>query len=90
MKATNEGLQRGHMIYGPMGSSNHLFTITRVLGPHSVEAITHLGDSLATITLRTHRFHNPESEWKQVYLVTGDRLPAPDDRIGALRIRRGY
>lgn len=68
MKATVEGIERGHFLLGALTDDTDpmLFTVTRVMGKHSVMAITHAERMTIEITLNTNGISNPESPWKRV------------------------
>lgn len=66
MKATVEGVQRGHFLIGPLSGRDYLWAVTKVNGRHSVQAMTHMDNMICEITLHTHNIHRDDSEWKRV------------------------
>lgn len=70
MKTTIEGIERGMLLLGPIaeGGAKYLFTVTRVHGRHSVEAITHIDKMAITITLNTNGLNREGGEWERVKL----------------------
>lgn len=68
MRQTAEGIQRGHLMLGPLEpeGDDHLMTVIRVTGKHSVTCLVNTGKVVAEINLNTTGVHGLEPEYKKV------------------------
>lgn len=84
-----QGLERGHLLVGPLypGGRRYLFMVIRA-HKNSVQAVTHLGDVLCEITLKTHGLYKAESEWKKVYFTEEPKRGSQD--FGGVMVDGSY
>jgi hypothetical protein len=92
MKATVEGIERGHFLIGPLEPEGrkYLFCVTRVLGTHSVTAVTHMGSLVCEINLKTNGIYKEESEWSKVVYTENTGLARQARPRGGILIDSSY
>lgn len=67
--ATAEGIKRGDLLVGPLGTSarRYLFFVNKVNGAHSVNALCRESPrAMIEINLHTHGIYEKDSPWRKV------------------------
>jgi hypothetical protein len=68
VEKTAQGIERGHLILGPIEPEgrDHLMTVIRVNGKHSVTALCHTGKVVCEVKLNTSGVQGTEPEYRRV------------------------